>query len=69
MDRARVSAEAARVGEARRRLSQLPGAEMELGPGAGLPGEEESRKSNRFDFIFKVVIIGDAVGGGAFLCF
>ena len=56
MDRTRLSAEAARLDDAKQRLSRLQGT-----TGASGAGEEEARKASRFDFIFKVVLIGDAV--------
>jgi len=65
MDKSRLSAEATRVGEAKKRLSCLTSSP--LSPVDSEDGEEGGqeglKKSNRFDFIFKIVLIGDATSG------
>lgn len=66
MDKSRLSAEATRVGEAKKRLSCLtsnPMSPLDSEDGEGEAGHEGLKKGNRFDFIFKIVLIGDATSG------
>jgi len=65
MDKSRLSAEATRVGEAKKRLSCLTSSPMNPldSEADDREGQEGMKKSNRFDFIFKIVLIGDATSG------
>jgi len=71
MDKSRLSAEASRVGEAKKRLSCLtssplslsPSLESDLAPEVAEEGQDPLKKATRFDFIFKIVLIGDATSG------
>ena len=55
MDRARLAEQAARIEENKKRLANLTGNTIE--------NEEntELKKNTRFDYIFKFVLVGDAV--------
>jgi len=65
MDKSRLSAEATRVGEAKKRLSCLTSSPMNPldSEADDREGQGGLKKSNRFDFIFKIVLIGDATSG------
>jgi len=71
MDKSRLSAEASRVGEAKKRLSCLTSSPLSLSPSlesdlaldVGEEGQDPLKKATRFDFIFKIVLIGDATSG------
>lgn len=67
MDKSRLSAEAARLERNKKRLSQLPGCELpseeEKKEEKKEKEEKEEKKKNRFDFIFKLVLVGDSSSG------